>query len=156
MRLHLVFIGKTGFSDLETGIKRYLERLRSYIPTQLHVVKAERISAKSDEGLIKEREAERVLKVLGKKEYLAIWDQTGRETDSVGFAKFLDTLRNNGVADLWMVIGGPLGVSQRLLDRAHFIFSLSKMTFPHDLARLMVMEQVYRAFTILKGEAYHK
>ena len=156
MRLHLVFIGKTAFSDLETGINRYLERLRSYIPTQIHIVKADRISPKSAEGVIKEREAERVLKLLGKKECLVIWDQTGRETDSVSFAKFLDTLRNNGLADLWMIIGGPLGVSQRLLERADFLFSLSRMTFPHDLARLMVMEQLYRAFTILKGEAYHK
>ena len=156
MRLHLVFIGKTAFSDLETGINRYLERLRSYIPTQIHIVKADRISPKSAEGVIKEREAERVLRLLGKKDCLAIWDQTGRETDSVSFAKFLDTLRNNGVADLWMIIGGPLGVAQRLLERADFLFSLSRMTFPHDLARLMVMEQLYRAFTILKGEAYHK
>jgi 23S rRNA (pseudouridine1915-N3)-methyltransferase len=55
-----------------------------------------------------------------------------------------------------MVVGGPLGISQRLLARADFVLSLSKMTFPHDLARLMVMEQAYRAFTILKGEPYHK
>jgi len=57
---------------------------------------------------------------------------------------------------MWMVIGGPLGVSQTLLLRADFVLSLSRMTFPHDLARLIVMEQLYRAFTILKGEAYHK
>jgi 23S rRNA (pseudouridine1915-N3)-methyltransferase len=93
---------------------------------------------------------------LGKKGCLVIWDQRGKEVDSVTFAKFLDDLRTNGVSEMWMVVGGPLGVSQTLLARADFVFSLSRMTLPHDLARLMVMEQLYRAFTILKGDPYHK
>ena len=156
MRLHLVFIGKTTFPEVETGINRYLDRLRSYVPTQIHLVKAEKISSQSTEEMVKDKEAERVLKLLGKKDCLGIWDQHGKDVDSTGFAKFLDNLRNSGVSDVWMVIGGPLGVSLRLLARADFVFSLSRMTFPHDLARLMVMEQIYRAFTILRGEPYHK
>jgi 23S rRNA (pseudouridine1915-N3)-methyltransferase len=156
MRLHLVFIGKTTFSELDAGINRYLDRLRFYVPTQTHLVKAEKITPKGTEGVVKEKEAERVLKLLEKKDCLVIWDQHGKEVDSITFAKFLDDLRNNGVSEVWMVVGGPLGVSQRLLAGADFVFSLSRMTFPHDLARLMVMEQIYRAFTILKGEPYHK
>jgi len=156
MRLHLLFIGKTAFPDLETGINRFLERLRFYIPAQIHILKAEKIPPKGAEEPIKEREAERVLKLVGKKGCLVIWDQNGKETDSVSFAGFLNDLRDGGVSEVWMVVGGPLGVSQGLLARADFVLSLSRMTFPHDLARLMVMEQLYRAFTILKGEAYHK
>jgi 23S rRNA (pseudouridine1915-N3)-methyltransferase len=156
MRLHLVFIGKTAFPDLETGINRYLDRLRCYLPTQIHVLKAEKIPPRGAEEPIKEREAERVLRLVEKRDCLVIWDQQGKDNDSVAFASFLDGIRNRGVTALWMVIGGPLGVSQKLLARADFVLSLSRMTFPHDLARLMVMEQLYRAFTILKGEAYHK
>ena len=156
MRLHLVFIGKTGFSELDAGINRYFDRLRFYVPTQIHLIKAEKITPKSTDEAVKEKEAERVLKLLEKQDCLVIWDQHGKDVDSVTFAKFLDDLRNNGVSEVWMVVGGPLGVSPRLLARAHFVFSLSRMTFPHDLARLMVMEQLYRAFTILKGEPYHK
>ncbi len=156
MRLHLVFVGKTTFSELDAGINRYLDRLRFYVPTQIHLVKAEKITPKGTDEAVKEKEAERVLKLLEKKDCLIIWDQHGKDVDSITFAKFLDDLRNNGVSDAWMLVGGPLGVSQRLLARADFVFSLSRMTFPHDLARLMVMEQLYRAFTILKGGPYHK
>jgi 23S rRNA (pseudouridine1915-N3)-methyltransferase len=85
-----------------------------------------------------------------------VWDQRGREMDSPAFAQFLETLQNRGTSHLWMVIGGPLGVSERLLEQAHQVVALSKMTFPHDLARLLVLEQLYRAYTILKGEPYHK
>jgi len=156
MHLHLVFIGKTAFADLETGIKRYHERLRHYLPAHIHILKAERIPPRGAEAPPKEREAERVLKLVGKKGCLIIWDQNGTQLDSVALAGFLDDRRSSGVPELWMVLGGPLGVSQKLLQRADFVLSLSRMTFPHDLARLMVMEQLYRAFTILKGEAYHK
>ena len=156
MQLHLVFLGKTAFPEMEVGVNRYLDRLRFYIPAKIHVVKTEKISPKDGEEKGKEKEADRVLKLLGKRDCLVVWDQRGRGTDSPGFARLLDAFRNNGVSELWMVIGGPFGVSQRLLERADCVLSLSKMTFPHDLVRLMVMEQVYRAFTILKGEPYHK
>jgi 23S rRNA (pseudouridine1915-N3)-methyltransferase len=156
MHLHLVFIGKTAFPELETGLGRYLDRLRFYIPAQIHVVKTQKISPKAGEEAVKEKEAERVLKLLGKRDFLVIWDQRGKHLDSLGFARLLDQFRSNGISELWMLIGGHLGVSQRLLERADCVLSLSKMTFPHDLARLMVMEQLYRAFTILKGEPYHK
>jgi 23S rRNA (pseudouridine1915-N3)-methyltransferase len=156
MRLHLVFIGKTAFPELDAGINRYFDRLRSYIPTQIHLLKAEKISPKGKDAAVKDKEAERILKLLGKSDRLIVWDQHGKNMDSITFAKFLDDLRSNAASEVWMVIGGPLGVSQQLLTRADFVFSLSPMTFPHDLARLMVMEQLYRAFTILKGEPYHK
>jgi len=156
MRLHLVFIGKTTFPEVQTGIDRYLDRLRFYVPTQIHLLKAEKITPKSSGEAVKEKEAERILRLLEKRDCLIVWDQQGKDMDSVAFAGFFDDLKNNGVSEVWIMIGGPLGISQRLLARADFVLSLSKLTFPHDLARLMVMEQLYRAFTILKGEPYHK
>jgi len=156
MKLHLIFIGKTAFADLETGVNRYLDRLRHYVPTRIHIVKEERVPPRGAAAHVKEKEAEKILRLVEKKDCLVIWDQNGKEIDSVALAEFLEERRTGGTSRMWMVIGGPLGISQTLLLRADFVLSLSRMTFPHDLARLMVMEQLYRAFTILKGEAYHK
>jgi len=78
------------------------------------------------------------------------------ELDSVGLAGFLERLRAEGVAKVWMVTGGPLGVSPKLLETANSVLALSRMTFPHDIARLVLAEQLYRAFTILRNEPYHK
>jgi 23S rRNA (pseudouridine1915-N3)-methyltransferase len=158
MRLHLVFVGKTGFHDLDSSIRRYMDRLVHYIPTEIHLIKAEKIASASGsvEDAVKEREGERILKLPGKQDHLAVWDQRGRQLDSTSLAHFLEDLMNKGVSHLWMVTGGPLGISPKVIERADSLLSLSKMTFPHDLARLMVGEQLYRAFTILKGEPYHR
>ena len=158
MRLHLVFVGKTGFPDLDSSIRRYMDRLAHYIPTEIHLVKAEKIASASGivEDTVREREGERILKLPGKQDHVVAWDQRGRQIDSAALARFLEDLMNKGISHLWMVIGGPLGISPKVIERADSLLSLSRMTFPHDLARLMVGEQLYRAFTILKGEPYHK
>lgn len=156
MHLHLVFIGKTSFPEIDTAIARYLERLRHYVPMEVHVVRQEKIGPKTPESTVRDREGEKVLRLLGEGGCLAVWDQHGRQMDSVEFSRFLERLRNEGTEHLWMVIGGPLGISESLSRRARFVLSLSKMTLPHDMARLVVTEQLYRAFSILKGEPYHK
>ena len=156
MRLGLVFIGKTSFPEMEQGVQRYLDRLRHYVTLDLHYVRAEKITRKSADGLIRERESERILSLTGGKDPLIVWDERGLQLDSVAFARFMERLQHQGSSKVWMVIGGPLGVSPQLRERAHSVLSLSRMTFPHDVARLLVAEQLYRAFTILKGEPYHK
>ena len=155
MRIHLVFVGKTAFSDIESAIDRYVERLRHYCPVEMHYIKAEKITSSGDR-LVRERESERILKLAGRQGRLIVWDQSGRELDSVELSKFMEKLISAAVSDLWMAVGGPLGVSCKLLKAAHDVLSLSRMTFPHDLARLMIVEQLYRALTILKGEPYNK
>jgi 23S rRNA (pseudouridine1915-N3)-methyltransferase len=156
MRLHLVFIGKTQFPEMEAGIHRYLERLHHYISVDVHIIKAEKILAKGSEGTVRERESARVLKLTGGRGHLVLLDQGGRDMDSVKFAFFLEGLIQQGLSDIWMVVGGPIGVSQELRGKANTMLSLSRMTLPHDLARMVLVEQLYRAFTILKGEPYHK
>lgn len=156
MQLHLIFVGKTSFPELDAGILRYLNRLQHYIPTEVHFIKAEKIARKSLEETVREVEGQRVLKLIGNMDYLIVWDQRGKQLDSVGFAYLLQQLREEGVSKVWMVIGGPVGVSLKLQEEANTVLSFSKMTFPHDLARLMVVEQLYRAFSILKGEPYHR
>jgi 23S rRNA (pseudouridine1915-N3)-methyltransferase len=156
MRLNLVFVGKTAFPEMETGINRYIGRLRHYIPTEVHVVKAERITAKSSPATLMDHEAERILKLVDKQDRLIVWDRMGRELDSPGLAHLCERMMNEGVPGVWMVVGGPSGVSSILIEQALAVVSLSRMTFPHDLARLMIAEQLYRAFTILKNEPYHR
>lgn len=156
MDLQLIFVGKTNFPEIEAGIGRYLERLRHYLPTRVQVVKAEKITRKISEEKVQQLESERIVKVVPPNAHLAVWDRTGKELNSIGFARSLQRLRDHGTPHLCMVIGGPLGVSSALLERASSVLSLSRMTFPHDLARLLVVEQIYRAFTILEGTPYHK
>jgi len=156
MRIHLIFVGKTAFSDIESAIDRYLERLRHYCPVEIHTIKAEKITSALGERLVRERESERVLRLVGRRGQLIVWDQSGRELDSTGLSKFMEKLIAAATSDLWVAVGGPLGVSCQLLKAAHDVLSLSRMTFPHDLARLLVVEQIYRALTIIKGEPYNK
>jgi 23S rRNA (pseudouridine1915-N3)-methyltransferase len=156
MRIHLVFVGKTGFSDLESAIARYVDRIAHYCHIQTHYIKPEKIASSSNEDTVRARESDRILKLVPSQGHLIVLDRSGREYDSPGLARFMEKLNDSGVSDVWMVIGGPVGVSAELLKRADTLMSLSKLTFPHDLARLVVAEQLYRAFTIIRGEPYHK
>lgn len=156
MRIDLVFVGKTAFRDIESAIGRYVERLRHYCQVEVHTIKAEKITTAVGDHLVRERESERILKLAGRRGHLIVLDQAGRELDSTGLAKLMEKLMASAISDLWVAVGGPLGVSPQLLKSAHDVVSLSKMTFPHDLARLMLVEQLYRAFTIIKGEPYNK
>jgi 23S rRNA (pseudouridine1915-N3)-methyltransferase len=156
MHLHLIFVGKTAFPDIDSAIQRYLERLKHYAAVEACLVRAEKIGKSLTEEMIRERESGRILDLVKNRGILAVWEQRGQELDSPGFARLIGRLQQQGTSHLWMVIGGPLGVSQTLLDKSDYTLALSRMTFPHDVARLLVLEQLYRAFTILKGEPYHK
>ena len=156
MRIHLVFVGRTAFPDIESAIDRYVKRLGHYCRVEIHYIKGEKICAGVGDQLVRDRESERILKLTGRDAHLVICDQSGLELDSVGLSKLLERLILSAVSDIWMIVGGPVGVSGKLLENAREVLSLSKMTFPHDLARLMLVEQLYRAFTILKGEPYNR
>ncbi len=156
MHIHLVFVGKTAFSDIESAIERYAKRLVHYCKLQIHYVKAEKISTGVGVQVVRDREGERILKVTGPDSHLIILDQRGRQLDSGGLSKFVEGLIFSAVSDVWIVVGGPVGLSAKVIESGRDVLSLSKMTFPHDLARLMLVEQLYRAFTILKGEPYNR
>ncbi|MCE5334183.1 MAG: 23S rRNA (pseudouridine(1915)-N(3))-methyltransferase RlmH [Desulfobacteraceae bacterium] len=156
MRIHLVFIGKTAFADLDSAIGRYVDRLSHYCQVQVHYLKAEKISGAVSEDAVRRREGERIRKTVGEQGYLVVLDQRGRDPDSEGLARMLGKLMDSGKSEIWIAVGGPVGVSAELLDIADSVLSLSKMTLPHDLARLVLVEQLYRACTIMRGEPYHK
>lgn len=156
MRINLVFVGKTGFGDLESAIGRYVERLGHYCPVRVHYVKAEKIIPGMSDDAVRSREGERIAKLPTPRGHFAVLDQRGRELDSPGLAGFIRKIMESGVSDFWVAVGGPVGLSGELVKSANSAISLSKMTFAHDLARLVLVEQLYRAFTILRGEPYHK
>jgi 23S rRNA (pseudouridine1915-N3)-methyltransferase len=156
VRLHLVFVGKTGLEELDVAIHRYVKRLQHYVPIEIHLVREEKISKSVPERLVQERESDRILDVVRDRGVLLVWDRLGRELDSEDLAAILQGLQNQGVGHVWVIVGGALGVSERLLTRANQVLALSRLTFPHDIARLLVVEQLYRAFTITRGEPYHK
>ena len=102
MRIHLVFVGKTAFRDIESAIGRYLERLRHYCPVEIHYIKAEKITAAAGDRLVRERESERILKLAGRQGHLIVWDQRGRDLDSPRAVKAdgkTDSLGNIGPLD---------------------------------------------------------
>jgi 23S rRNA (pseudouridine1915-N3)-methyltransferase len=156
IHLHLVHVGKTAFSELDQGVQRYLDRLRHYAAIEIHLVKAEKVTEKGNDDRVKEREGERILKLMGKQDMLIALDRRGKQMCSEEWAAYLDGLARAGTTHVWMVIGGPVGLSVKVLERADSILALSRMTFPHDLTRLILAEQLYRAYTILKGEPYHR
>lgn len=156
MRLHLVHVGKTAFPEIDQGVQRYLDRLRHYTATEVHLIKAEKVTEREKDEQVRNREGERILRLVGKQDVLIALDQRGKQMGSEEWAAYLDGLAQSGASRVWLVIGGPVGLSAGILERADRILALSKMTFPHDLTRLILAEQLYRAYTILKGEPYHR
>lgn len=155
MKIHFVFVGKTVFPEMQRGIDRYLERLGHYVRVEVHVVRPERVGPKADEKVVLEKEGRRIADLVSGRGVLIVWDEKGKALSSPEYANVIQHLHHGG-HEVWMVLGGPLGLSQDVKRAAHHMFALSAMTFPHDLARLLVAEQTYRAMTILRGEPYQK
>lgn len=155
MRILLFQIDKTQESYLTAGIEIYTKRLKNYTHldiTTINVPKAVRQRSINEQ---KSEEARLVLNQVAPEDFLILLDDKGREFTSSGFAGFISQRQNASVKRLVFLIGGPFGFDQQLYDRASFKLSLSKMTFSHQMVRLFFLEQLYRAFTILKGEKYH-
>ncbi len=156
MKLKIVFIGKSKFNFIEDGIQEYLPRLSKYIKTELVYLKDYTSQRNEAIDYIKQKEGEELLKKVDQKDYLVLLDEKGLEFSSVNFSKHFEKLMNKSISgDLVLVIGGAYGFSEEIYKRANEKWSLSKMTFSHQLIRLVLLEQVFRAFTIIKGEKYH-
>ena len=155
MNVTLLAIGKTKTDYIVAGISEYLKRLRRYIPydiTELPDVKnAGRISKEEQ----KEAEGKLLLGIITSSDHVALLDERGKEYTSVEFSRKMESLLASGKKRLLLIVGGPYGFSQDVYNRADELISLSKMTFNHEMVRLFITEQVYRAMTIMRGEPYH-
>lgn len=155
MNIKLLSIGKTDNKALQQLIDDYMKRLSFYVKFELEVIPDIKNAKNLSETQQKEKEGELILSKLSPTDQLILLDENGKSFSSVGFSEELQKKMNSGIKTLVFVIGGPYGFSQEVYNKAHGKISLSAMTFSHQMVRLFFIEQVYRAFTILRGEPYH-
>ncbi|MCR5018296.1 MAG: 23S rRNA (pseudouridine(1915)-N(3))-methyltransferase RlmH [Bacteroidales bacterium] len=155
MNMTLLAVGKTDVSWVKEGLELYVSRLRRYVPFKLEEIPHLKNAAALSEAVIKEKEGEIIMSKLRPADYVVLLDEHGKEYRSVEFAQKLETLMSRSSRDIVFVIGGAYGFSEAVYSRADEKLSLSKMTFSHQMVRTVFAEQLYRAFTIIKGEPYH-
>ena len=155
MRIHVMFIGKTTGKLFQEAISDYQQRLTHYVPFAIEEVPDLKNTKGLTEEQQKEKEADMVFDRLQSGDVLVLLDEKGKEFTSREFSSFLENKMHTVNKRLVLLIGGPYGFSQRIYDAAQGKISLSKMTFSHQMVRLFLIEQIYRAFTIMRGEPYH-
>ena len=155
MNIKLIAVGKTDNSALQELITTYEKRLSYYIKFELQLLPDIKNSKSLSEEQQKAKEGELILGNVALSHHLILLDERGKEFTSVAFADELQKKMNAGIKQLTFVIGGPYGFSKEVYDRANGKLSLSKLTFSHQMIRLFFVEQLYRAFTILRNEPYH-
>jgi 23S rRNA (pseudouridine1915-N3)-methyltransferase len=155
MKVKLLLVGKSVEDWLQSGIILYTSRLKHYVPFEMTVIpELKQTSALSVEQ-IKEREGDRILAGVKSSDEVILLDERGQMFSSEGWARHLEQKMTYGSKDLVFVVGGAYGFSEKVYQRADGKLSLSQMTFSHQMVRLIFVEQLYRAFTIIKGEPYH-
>lgn len=155
MTIKLLAIGKTDNNELQKLIDDYQKRLGFYIKFEFEIISDIKNSKNLTEDQQKQKEGELILNKLNATDILILLDEKGQQMDSVSFSNYLQKHMNSGIKQLVFLIGGPYGFSEEIYGKAQGKLSLSKMTFSHQMVRLFVIEQLYRAFTILRNEPYH-
>lgn len=155
MTIKLLAIGKTDSKALQGLIDVYTKRLQHYVKFELELIPDLKNSKNLSEDQQKIKEGELILKKINATDVLVLLDEEGKLLSSIEFSSYLQKKMNSGIKQLVFLIGGPYGFSQEIYTAAAGKISLSKMTFSHQMIRLFITEQVYRAFTILKNEPYH-
>ena len=155
MKITLLTVGRTDVAWVREGLELYVSRLKHYVRFSLVEIPELKNAASLSQDQIREREGDLILASLGPSDEVILLDEHGRQYRSVEFARFLGGRMNRGGRDLVFVIGGAYGFAQKVYDRAGSLLSLSAMTFSHQMVRTIFAEQLYRGFTILRGEPYH-
>ena len=155
MKIELLAVGKTDDKYIDEGIRKYAERVKHYVPFEFNIIPDVKNVRNMTEEQQKRLEGQAIMNELTSADCVALLDENGREYTSREFANFCQKTAVSGAKRLIFVIGGPYGFSDEVYARANHKVSLSRMTFPHQLVRLIFAEQLYRAQTIIKGEPYH-
>ena len=153
MKIRVLFTGKTTERFVAEGVEHFAGRMKRYLPFTVEVVPA--VKGKMDVQRQKEKEGEAILRAVGRDAYVVLLDERGDALDSVSFARFMQDRMNASTREMVFVVGGPYGVSRAVFARADRVLQLSAMTFSHQVVRILLMEQLYRAMTIVHGEPYH-
>jgi len=155
MQIKLIAVGKTDHPSIIQLIKEYESRLGHYIRFELEIIPDLKNTKTLSESLQKEKEGELILKKISPSDDLILLDEHGKSYSSIDFSSLLQKKMNSGLKQLIFVIGGPYGFSKAVYGRSNGKLSISKMTFSHQMIRPFFIEQLYRAFTILRNEPYH-
>lgn len=159
MNINILTVGKIKEKFYRDAVDEYSKRLSKYCNVKIIEVADEKTienASDTEVKLIKDKEGQRLLKYISDHDYCIALAIEGKSYDSVGFSDFINQLTIKGESTIDLVIGGSLGLSDMVLARANHKISFSKMTFPHQLMRVILLEQIYRAFRIIKNEPYHK
>ena len=155
MRITLLQIDKTQDSYLAEGIETYTKRLKNYTTLEVTTINVPKTVRQRSFNEQKTEEARLIFNHVSSDDFLILLDDKGKEYTSPEFSKFIAQKQNASTKRLIFLIGGPFGFDPKIYERANFKLSFSKMTFSHQMIRLFFVEQLYRAFTILRGEKYH-
>ena len=159
MKITILTVGKIKEKYLRDAIAEYSKRLSRYAKLEIIEVADEKTPDNASETVetnIKNKEAERLLKYIRDDAYLITLEIKGKQLTSEELAQKIDTLGVQGTSHIIFVIGGSLGLGEEVLKRSNYALSFSKMTFPHQLMRVILLEQIYRSYRIISGEPYHK
>lgn len=155
MKISLLVVGKTVHSYLNQGIEEYTKRISRYCPFSIQYIADAKTTKSLSQEQQKQLEGDNIAAALDKSDYVVLLDEHGKEFTSVDFSAYIERKMQSVPKRLVFIIGGPYGFSKEIYGRANEKISLSKMTFPHDLIRLVFTEQLYRAFSIIHHEPYH-
>ena len=155
MKISLWSIGKNHETYVQEGIKEFTKRISKYFPVEWNIISPPKNSGLLKEEDLKVKEGDIILQLLKQDYYLVALDERGKMLDSPGLANFIQARASESKKNLVFLIGGAYGIDEKVLIRAHYKLSLSSLTFPHQLVRLILCEQVYRACSILRNEKYH-
>ena len=155
MKMALWSIGKAHEAYVKDGILEFTKRISKYYPVEWNIIPVPKNAGMLSEMDLRKREAEIVLQWLRPDDFLVALDERGKSFTSEGLAQFVQQRSNESVKSLVFLIGGAFGLDEQVLQKAKYIWSLSPLTFPHQLVRLILAEQLYRACTILRNEKYH-
>ncbi len=155
MRLSIRAIGKSNESYIKEGVEEFTKRISNYFPIAWNIIFLPKSSGLLSSLALKRKESEMILQSLKQDDFLVALDENGKQFNSEGVAKFLQQRASDSTKNIVFLIGGSYGLDSSILEKAQLRWSLSSLTFPHQLVRLILAEQIYRACTILRNEKYH-
>lgn len=159
MEINIISVGKIKEDYFKKAIEEYEKRLKAYCRVNFIELKDEskgKNLSDKDIDIILDKEGKRILEKIKERSFIIVLDILGRSIDSVEFSKKINDIMLDGISSIDFIIGGSLGISQEVKDKANYSLSFSKFTFPHKLMKVILMEQIYRAFTIINNKTYHK
>lgn len=155
MKLTILCVGKTREPFILQGIEKYARYLKHYTDLEFKELKGEKIHDLKQAPVVRKREAEKILAALNPGSFTIALDERGTEFTSHEFAAFMNSLQESGVREAVFIVGGALGLDEQVTARAQRTIAMSRWTLTHEMARLVLMEQLYRSFTIVTGKTYH-